>query len=166
MRNVLLETKAVGRTALYDGVVTALQHLENGKHSRKALVILSDGGDNASRHDLNAVLRLARQSNATIYAIGFYDVLDKDRNPKALQEISKSTGGEFYRPNDAAELHKVWTEIAEGIRSQYTLGYFSSNAARDGSFRSVKIMVVDRNGRPLHARTRGGYMAPKTKPVP
>ena len=165
LRNALLRTAAVGKTALYDGLSVALKRLDAGSHLRKALVVFSDGGDNASARTLDQVTAQAAASSATVFTIGMYDASDPDQNPKVLRELSKLTGGEFYRPTTSAELHSVWKKIAGGIRSQYTIGYVSSNTRRDGAFRKVRITAVDRNRKSLQVETRAGYLAPAAAPV-
>jgi Ca-activated chloride channel family protein len=162
MRSALLGVRADGRTALYDGIMTGLQHLRSGTHQRKALIVLSDGGDNASRSgSLNEVVRLAEQSTATIYTIGIFDDTDRDRNPGVLKRLAKLTGGEAYMPRDSGQLETIWQRIAGGIRHQYTIGYFSTNPSRDGTFRDVKVRVKDKDGKPLEALARPGYVAPE-----
>jgi VWFA-related protein len=156
-------TRAEGKTALYDGVTTALKHVEQGTHQRKALVLISDGGDNASGQTEKGVLVLAEQSNATIYAIDINDPDDKDHNPKVLQELAMLSGGAMYRPNSLDELPDVWRKIAGGIRNQYTIGYISKNRSHDGLFRSVKVMATGKDGKPLHVRSRKGYIVPNSK---
>lgn len=153
-----------GRTALYDAVALGLDHLSGGTRDRKALVVLSDGGDNASRRGLDDVLEMARRSSATIYTIGVYDETNRDRNPRVLRQIATATGGRAYFPDALADLSQVWRDIAGGIRSQYTLGYQSTNSARDGTFRKVTITAGRREGgRNLRVATRRGYMAPASK---
>jgi Ca-activated chloride channel homolog len=163
LRAALANTRAEGKTALYDAVAAALKHLEAGTHQRKALVVLSDGGDNASGQTENNILALAEQSNATIYTIDIDDPDDKDQNPQVLQELAKLTGGEAYRPKTLDDLPDVWRKIAGGIRSQYTIGYISKNRAHDGAFRSVKVAATGKDGKPLRVRARKGYIAPSAK---
>jgi len=158
LRATLSETRAEGTTALYDALKLALDHLKDGSRQRKALVLLSDGGDNASETRLDDVLRLAQQSSATIFCIGIYDPFQKDRNPSALRKIAKVTGGEAYFPNSLGALHAIWPKIAGKIRGQYTIGYISENPSHDGSYRKVKITAA-RRGKSLDIRTRPGYMA-------
>jgi Ca-activated chloride channel homolog len=161
LHDALLRTRADGRTALYDGITTGIGHLKNGTHQRKALIVLSDGGDNASQRSLKDVLRLAGQSTATIYTIGIYDPLDRDRNPKVLRQLSKLTGGEFYAPRSSSQLEDIWHQIAAGIRSQYTIGYFSKKPAHDDTFRKIKVTVTTADGKSLEVRTRTGYRSPE-----
>jgi Ca-activated chloride channel homolog len=161
LRAALLKTGADGKTALYDGLQLALNHLKKGTLQRKALVLLSDGGDNASTAKLDDVLQLAEQSSATIYCIGIYDPYEKDRNPGVLKRLAKVTGGEVFFPQHASELREIWHKIAGSIRGQYTIGYVSDSATRDNSYRKVTITAVDSRGKQLEVRTRSGYIPPK-----
>ena len=159
IRTALNHTRMEGTTALYDAVELALKHLKEGGRQRKALVILSDGGDNASHIKLNDALRMAEQSSATIYCIGIYDPNQKDRNPTVLKRIAKVTGGQSYFPSTLEDLRTVWPRIAGAIRGQYTIGYISSNQAHDGSFRKVKIVAKNKRGKILDVRARPGYIS-------
>ena len=153
-------------TALYDALALGIEHLKTGSHDRKALVVLSDGGDNASHKRLDDVLQIAQRSSATIYTIGIYDVDDVDRNPRVLRKIAELSGGRAYFPQSLSDLAQVWRDIAGGIRSQYTIGYHSSVPGRDGKFRNVKI-TASRNGTgSLRIIARSGYLAPADKSVP
>lgn len=162
LRAALMTTTAEGKTALYDGLDLALNHLKKGTLQRKALVLLSDGADNASTCTLNSILHLAQQSSATIFTIGMYDPDQKDRNPKVLRRLARLTGGEAYFPKKTSDLHNVWPRIAGSIRGQYTIGYLSTNPARDGAYRKVRIVAVDKKGKPLDVRARPGYFAGST----
>jgi len=161
LRSVLLAIQANGKTALYDAVAMALKHLDLGSHQKKALVVLSDGGDNASAIGLKDVLQLAQQSNATIYTIGIFDPDDADKNPKVLQQLATLSGGQSFLPKTLEELPNIWLKIAGGIRDQYTIGYFSTNLKHDGAFRNVRIVATDPNGKSLRVRARRGYAAPR-----
>src|SRR5215510_11781510 len=99
LRATLAETRAEGTTALYDALNLALDHLKDSSRQRKALVVLSDGGDNASFAKIDDVLRVAQKSSATIYCIGIYDPFQRDRNPSILKKIAKVTGGEAFFPD-------------------------------------------------------------------
>jgi Ca-activated chloride channel family protein len=159
LRARLAETRAEGTTALYDALKLSLDHLKEGRRQRKALIVISDGGDNASVEKLDDVLRFAQQSSATIFCIGIYDPFQKDRNPSVLKRIARVTGGEALFPNSLESLHTIWPRIANAIRGQYTIGYVSTNAVRDGGYRRVKITAKDRRGKLLDVRTRPGYIA-------
>jgi VWFA-related protein len=146
---------AKGMTALYDGIDAGLTHLMKGGCERKALIVVSDGGDNASYHRLDELLHRAERSDATIYTIGLFDEDDEDRNPRVLKKIARATGGEFYLPAETSKVIEVCQKIAADIRHQYTIGYVPSNSKQDGSYRAVEVKV---NGK-ASVRTRAGYIA-------
>src|SRR6266850_773194 len=158
----LPNTKADGKSALYDAVVFTLKQLETGTYQRKALIVLSDGGDNASAAGLDEVLRAAENSGATIYTIGIFDPDDKDNNPKVLRQIADATGGDAYMPQRIDEINDIWRRIAASIRTQYTIAYAPTNPKHDGSFRALTVSVTAPNGKPLRVRARKGYVAPIT----
>jgi Ca-activated chloride channel homolog len=158
IRSALLRTAPVGLTALYDALAAGIDHLKAGTRYRKALVVLSDGGDNASHRTLEEVVQISQLTSATIYTIGFYDETNRDRNPAVLRKIATLSGGRAYFPDSASDLEQVWRDIAGAIRSQYTIGYRSSNPKRDGLFRNVKITVSRGGGRTLRVTTRPGYV--------
>src|SRR5207302_7200890 len=133
--------------------------LKEGTRQRKALVVLSDGGDNSSETKLDDVLRMAEQSSATIYCIGIYDTYEKEKNPGVLKRFARTTGGEAYFPNTLRDLQDVWPKIAGAIRGQYTIGYVSSNPVQDGSYRKVKITASRKRGKFLDVRSRPGYVS-------
>jgi VWFA-related protein len=160
LRTALANTRAEGKTALYDGVSAGLKHLQAGTHQRKALVVLSDGGDNASGASEKAVLSLAEESNATVYTIEIEDPDDKDQNPKVLEDLARLTAGEAYRAKSLDELPGIWLKIAGGIRDQYTIGYISKNRAHNGTFRNVKVIATGKDGKGLRVLARKGYVAP------
>jgi VWFA-related protein len=145
-----------GRTALYDAVIAGLDRLRDGSKPRKALLVISDGGDNASQAKLDDVLSRARLSNASIYTIGIYDPDDEDKNPRALRAIAHATGGERFEPQSPGALMQVCERIAREIRSGYTLGYVPPD--RDGIFHRVRI-AIEPPLRNADIRTRPGYFA-------
>ena len=163
LRTAFANSRAEGKTALYDAIAAALKHVSEGRLQRKAIVVLSDGGDNASAQTEASIRTLAEQSNATIYTINLDDPDDKDQNPKVLQQLAKLTNGEAYQVKTAAELPDVWRKIAGGIRSQYTIGYVSKNGNHDGVFRPVQIFASGSDGKALRVRARKGYRAADSK---
>jgi Ca-activated chloride channel family protein len=163
IRSALLNTRADGMTALYDALAAGIEHLKAGTRDRKVLVVLSDGGDNASRRSLDDVLGIAQRSNATIYTIGIYDEDNPDRNPRVLRRIADLSGGQSFFPQSPNDLDRVWRDVAGAIRSQYTIGYLATNPSRDGAFRKVQI-TAGRNGRrDLRVTAREGYFAPNSE---
>ena len=150
---------ARGRTALYDAVDGGLDYLAKGSHERKALVVVSDGGDNASASPFEQVLTNTQTSNAVVYTVGLVDPLERDANPKRLRQLAEASGGESFFPHDATHVADVLRHIARDIRNTYTLGYVSTNTARDGRFRRVRVVVNGPDRRTVVVRTRSGYRA-------
>jgi Ca-activated chloride channel family protein len=146
-----------GRTALYDALVEGLDRLKGGTRPRKALVVISDGGDNASTAPLERVLDRARASNAAIYTIGVFDALDMDRNPRVLKALAQATGGERFLPKSPGELLQACQQIAREIRSGYTIGFVPPD--RDGNFHRLRVGIEPPDTRRLTVRTRPGYFA-------
>jgi Ca-activated chloride channel homolog len=146
-----------GRTALYDGLIAGLDHLARGSRARKVLIVVSDGGDNASEATLDRVLKRARDSNAAIYTIGIYDEDDLDRNPRVLKSLAETTGGARFLPRSPGDLLRVCERIAREIRSGYTIGYVPPD--RDGAYHRVRVLVDPSPSRRLYVRTRPGYFA-------
>lgn len=148
---------ANGTTALYDGIIEALKRLQQGTSDKKVLIVISDGGDNASKAGLDQVVKMAEQSSAMIYAIGIFDPEDPDRNPKVLQRLAQETGGEAIFPTRLSETVEICERIARDIRDQYTIGYSSPNDKRDGTYHKVRVTArMEGNGK-LSVRTRAGY---------
>jgi Ca-activated chloride channel family protein len=146
-----------GRTALYDALIAGLDRLENAKRARKVLILISDGGDNASTATLPTVLARARASNVTIYTIGLFDSDDGDSNPRALKAIAQTTGGERFLPSSPGPLLTACERIGREIRSGYTIGYAPPD--RDGAYHHVRVEVAQSGGPKMIARTRAGYFA-------
>ena len=146
-----------GRTALYDALVAGLDHLKVGSRARKALIVVSDGGDNASEATLDHVLARARASNASIYTIGIFADDDMDKNPGVLKSLARATGGERFLPHSAGELLEVCVRIAREIRSGYTIGYEPPD--RDGLYHRIRVNVQPLPSQKIIVRTRPGYFA-------
>jgi VWFA-related protein len=149
--------RAEGRTSLYDALIAGLDHLRAGSRARKALVVISDGGDNASQSTLEQVLVRARDSNAAIYTVGIYDENDLEKNPGVLKSLARTTGGERFLPRSPGELMQACQRIARDIRSGYTLGYVPPD--RDGAYHRVRVEIAPGEARRLSVRTRPGYFA-------
>jgi VWFA-related protein len=153
----LTAVSARGRTALYDAVSEGLHHLQYGHLEKKALIIISDGGDNASHLKYSQVLTQARQSQALIYSIALVGAPGEEENPKILQRLCRDTGGVAYFPGPRESVADISKEIARDLREQYTLGYVPQNIKRADAFRKI-VVKVDAPGRGgLRVRTRQGY---------
>ena len=130
---------ATGETALYDAIAIALDHLSKGERDKKVLIVISDGGDNASKRSLQAILAMAKRSDAAIYTVGLFDVQDGDRNPDVLKRLAVETGGESFLPDAISDVLPICERIARDLRSQYTLAYVSSNVREDGAYRLIQV---------------------------
>ena len=146
-----------GETALYDALDVALHKLKSGDREKKVLVVISDGGDNASVIDLRQILTKAAQSDVMLYTIGIYDQNDPDQNPGVLKRLAHETGGEAFFPSAFSEVEGICENIAREIRHQYTLGYVSTNT-QPGGRRAVRV-AARASGKDLMVRTRSGYVA-------
>ncbi len=159
LRAALLSNRVEGRTALNDALKLALTHLEKGMQAKKTLVLISDGGDNASELTTNALLRLSEQSRATIYAVGIYDTDDRDKNPGFLRKIASTTGGECFIPDKLEDLVGVCKKIAKDIRNRYSIGFVPSTTERAGEVRKIKVVASAPDRGKLIVRTRTHYTA-------
>ncbi len=156
-----------GMTALYDAIAVALQHLDNGKWDKKVLIVVSDGGDNASKRNLAQVMAMVNQSNAVIYTLGVYDESDEDRNPHVLTHLSRASGGEAFFPQTLSEILPICEQIARDIRSQYTITFEPTNKKEDGTYRAIEVKARESSGgKRLTVITRAGYTAPSDLPSP
>ena len=150
---------ARGQTALYDAIETALTHVRQSPLQKKVLIVLSDGGDNASRHRLEDVIALLQQSDVTVYTVGLFDEYDHDQNPGVLRRLAKISGGESFFPKEISQATSVLQAVSRDIRNQYTIGYAPSNDKRDGSYRQVRVKLIGPHADRWTVRTRPGYVA-------
>ena len=149
---------ATGMTALYDAIVVARKRLQTGSREKKVLIVISDGGDNASTHTLAEVLKMAEQSNILVYTVGIFDDEDADKNPDVLRRLAAATGGEAYFPHQYSEVVTICERIARDIRQQYTIGYVSTSAALPGAYRSIRVAAGAAGYGKLRVRARSGYI--------
>jgi Ca-activated chloride channel homolog len=167
---VLLETAlsriaTSGMTALYDAVAAGLDHLKKGNRDKKVLIVVSDGGDNASKDRLAGTMAMAGQSNAIIYTIGLFDADDPDQNPRVLKQFAHATGGEAFLPGSVTDVIPICERIARDIRNQYSVVYIPTNKRQDGTYRVIQVKAGAPDHGRLSVRTRAGYYAP-LKPLP
>jgi Ca-activated chloride channel family protein len=161
----LLTVKPGHRTALLDAIYFGLNKMKQAKNERKALLVVSDGGDNRSRYTESEVRAVVRESDVQIYSIGIFDqyapTREEQLGPILLHDVSEETGGQLFRVDDLADMADIATKISAELRNQYVLGYRSEDAKRDGKWRKLKVKLVPPEGLPqltVHART--GYYAP------
>jgi VWFA-related protein len=157
LRSALHRGTPQGKTALNDALVQGLEQLRLGKRDKKTLIVISDGGDNASEHSRHQMFDKVQRSAATIYAIGLYDADDPDRAPGVLKELARDSGGEAYFPASPEDMVPVCRRIAKDIRARYTIGYAPAAQNGVGGLRHIRVRV-SAPGRPrLIARTRSSY---------
>jgi Ca-activated chloride channel family protein len=159
LERAISQTPAIGMTALYDAAVEALDRFQAGSKDKGALIIISDGGDNASKHNLAELLKMAEQSSVVMYAIGILDEDEIDRNPDVLRRLARATGGEAFFPKELNEVVAICERIAHDIRNQYTIGYVSSNTEKPGAYRTIRVAASGAPGDKLVVRARSGYIA-------
>jgi Ca-activated chloride channel family protein len=157
----LAAVSARGRTALYDAVAEGLNHLRFGHCEKKALIIVSDGGDNASHQKFSQILDLAQRSQVLIYSI-ILEGNGQEENPGALRKLSKSTGGISYSPSSKETIASISALIARDLRDQYTLGFAPDKSTNDASFRKIQVKVSAPGRGNLRVRYRPGYFAVDT----
>jgi Ca-activated chloride channel family protein len=153
------------RTALLDAIYFGLNKMKQAKYERRALLIVSDGGDNRSRYTENEVRATVRESDVQIYSIGIFDpyaaTTEERLGPMLLNDISNETGGRLFRVDDISEMGDIAEKISAELRNEYVLGYNPDDLRKDGKWRKLKVRLVPPPGLPqltVHART--GYYAP------
>ena len=168
IQNRLTFTQAKGKTALLDGVHLAMTTMRKAQNPRKAILILSDGGDNSSRYTESEIRNLIREADVQVYAIGIFEPVaargrtaEELAGPGLLTEIADQTGGRHFPIENINELPDVAAKIGIELRNQYLLGYSPSNQERDGKYRRVQVKIMQpKKMPPLKASWRQGYYAP------
>lgn len=166
LETALAAVTAQGQTALYDAVYEGLGRLRLGHREKKALIVVSDGGDNASRRKYGEVLTLARQSQAVIYAIGLVGESGQEENPKILERLCRDTGGLSFFPGAVEMVTEISVRIAQDLRQQYTVGYAPEKKTSTSAFRKVQVKVSAPGRGKMQVRTRPGYAAAGEKDSP
>lgn len=163
----IAHARPFGRTALLDAIHLAMQQMKNAHNSRKAIVIVSDGGDNRSRHTEREIKSALLESDLQVYAMGIFDddphkqAREERDGPRLLDELAEQSGGRHHRVERVEDLPAISEHISEELRDQYLIGYSPSNETRDGRFRTVKLAVRGRaNSADLRTYYRHGYYAP------
>jgi Ca-activated chloride channel family protein len=163
-----------GGTVLYDAIYLGVEKAHTGTKVKKAIVVITDGEDKDSYYKLDELIAKIQESDVQVFCVGFLEEIpkknifgswsksDSKRAYDALNQISEETGGKAFFPKQISEIHDIVSEIANELRIQYSIGYISTNTARDGSFRRVKIQLVDSKTPDTVMRYRRGYTAPKS----
>ena len=153
------------RTALLDAIYMGVSKMRQAKYPKKALLIISDGGDNHSRYTENEIKSLVKEADVMIYAIGIYDryasSIEERLGPQLLSDITELTGGRAFTVDNPNDLGDVATKIGVELRNQYVLGYRPTKVVRDGKWRKIKVKLLPPKGLPpLRVYARMGYYAP------
>ncbi len=154
-----------GRTALLDAIYLGMDRMRKAHYERKALLIISDGGDNHSRYTEGEIKSMVREADVQIYGIGLFDLSFKTpeerEGPALLSDVTEVTGGRTFTISNPNELADVATKIGIELRNQYVLGYRPTNPVRDGKWRKIKVKLNPPKGLPpLHVYAKTGYYAP------
>ena len=157
LERALPPTAGGGRSALYDALELGLSHAHELKQDKKALILISDGGDNASRHTLEQVMSDATNSDVVIYTIGLFGKYEDETSPAFMKQIAYVTGGEAFLPARPGQAASNCRRIAQTIRNEYTIGYAPLDQQANGKFRAIQLRVVKPRSPRLIARTRIGY---------
>jgi len=168
LQSRLLSASAKGRTALLDAIYLALSEMRAAQNAKRALLIISDGGDNSSRYNENDIKRFVREANTQLYSIGVFDPLgsrsrtpEELNGPSLLNEITELSGGRAFSVENVNELPDIATKIGAELRNQYILGYRPSNKSHDARWRKIKIKLrAPRGLPPLSVSAKTGYYGP------
>ena len=157
--------KPENRTALIDAIYLGVNKLKSAKYSRKALLVVSDGGDNRSRYTEGELTRAVRESEVQIYSVGIFDnyapTAEEQNGPQLLHEISETTGGRLFQVRDVQDLTDIAQRISEELRNEYVIGYTPTDRRRNGAWRKLNVRLLPPPGLPeLTVHNREGYYAP------
>jgi len=162
LEDALASVKPFGQTAIYDALILGLDHMDGAKHPKKAILLITDGVDNSSKHTLDEAVEATKRSHVAVYTVGLLSASGGEKVEDSLLRIAEASGGRAYFPQTADEAAAVMDRVARDLREQYTLGYFPMNALQDGSWRSVRVEVILplKTSAKLNANYRHGYYAP------
>lgn len=154
-----------GATALWDGMYLGIKELKSSPYQRKAMVVISDGGDNHSRYTESELRSLLKESDVAVYAIGLFDRyatrLEEKKGPLQLDEVTAVTEGRVFSAHDSAEVSRAVTQISHELRNQYVLGYYPSHRSRDGRWHRLKVHLAGSAPQATYRLyARKGYYAP------
>jgi Ca-activated chloride channel family protein len=168
VQNRMMFTASRGRTALLDAVYLGLSQMRGANYSKRALLIISDGGDNHSRYNESDIKKYLKEADCQLYAIGIFDPIDirsrtteELEGPSLLSEMTEMTGGRVFPVRNLSELPDIAAKIGTELRNQYILGYKSANPLHNGSWRKIKVKLHPPKGlTPLTVYGKRGYYAP------
>jgi Ca-activated chloride channel family protein len=146
MQRVAEALQPDGSTALWDGMYLGIKELKNSRYQRKAMVVISDGGDNHSRYTESELRSVLKEADAEVYAIGLFNPyatrVEEKKGPRQLDEVTSAAGGRVLSAHDSLELSRAAAQISYELRSQYVLGFYPSHHSRDGKWRRLKVQLA------------------------
>ena len=169
LQNHMMFTVAKGRTALLDGIYLGLSQMRGARNGKRALLIISDGGDNHSRYNEADIRNFLKEADCQLYAIGIFDVRRHGANHRRalrsqlLSELAEMTGGRVFPVSSLSDLPDIAAKIGMELRNQYVLGYKPSNPRHNGTWRKIKVKLLAPKGLPpLNVYAKTGYYAPES----
>jgi Ca-activated chloride channel family protein len=167
LQNRMMLTAAKGQTALLDAIYLGLTQMRSAGNGKRALLVISDGGDNHSRYNERDIRDFLKEADCQLYVMGIFDDIDRGRTneelngPSLLTELAEMTGGRMFPVSNVNELPDIASKIGAELRNQYVLGYKPSDARHDGTWRKIKVKLVPPKGLPpLRVYAKTGYRAP------
>ena len=167
LQNHMMLTAAKGQTALLDAIYLGLSQMRSASNGKRALLVISDGGDNHSRYNERDIRNFMKEADCQLYVMGVFDTNDMGRSdeerygPTLLSELAEMTGGRVFPVSDLNDLPDIASKIGVELRNQYVLGYKPSEARRNGTWRKIKVKLVPPKGLPpLSVYAKTGYRAP------
>jgi Ca-activated chloride channel family protein len=164
LEEVLAAVKPYGQTAIYDALILSLDHMQHARNPKKAVLLMTDGIDNSSKHTLDEAIETTSRSHVAVYTVGLLSESGGQKAEDSLVRIAEASGGRAYFPLTVDEAHADMERVARDLREQYTLGYIPSNPTRSGRWRSVRVEIIPPAGLPratrLNANYRHGYYGP------
>ncbi len=168
LENRMMFTEAHGRTALLDAIYLGLSEMRGARNAKRALLIISDGGDNHSRYNESDIKNFLKEADCQLYAVGVFDPLavrertsEEMEGPSLLEELTDMTGGRVFPVENLNDLPDIASKIGMELRNQYVVGYRPSNNRHDGTWRKIKVKLRPPRGLPpLNVYAKTGYFAP------
>ena len=164
LEKTLAGVKPFGQTAIYDALILAVDHMNAAKHPKKAILLITDGVDNCSKHTLSEAIERTKRSHVAVYTVGLLSRYGGEKAEESLLRIAEASGGRAFFPSNVEEARTDMERVARDLREQYTLGYFPSNPSHNGGWRSIRVDVIPpvgpRGPVKLTANYRHGYYGP------
>jgi len=157
LEETLTQMRPFGQTAIHDALILALEQMPRARHTKRAILLITDGLDNSSKHTLSEAIEATKRSRVAVYTVGLLSQSGGIKAEETLRRIAEASGGRSYFPNNVEEARASMERVARDLREQYTLGYFPTNNLRNGKWRSIRVEVVPPAGLPKNTRLSASY---------